>query len=224
MDGGRDERKNGDDWLMLTLHLHWSVDSMTSLVNGNGHGTHRGLSAEMSATRAQRIRAAIFPEIFPDEAVNGHSAPMFNGHGSAVQKLSEPSQLLKNAVIDIINYKEDAEMTEKALPELIRLLNDSDPAVAGQAALIVHSLAKKEASRSALANSTPLMQALAYAMSNGRATDDLRRGVSGVLHCLSQYQQGLQTLLKGATIPLLVKLLEFVNFASSIDRSLNFCL
>ena len=185
---------------------------MTSLVNGF-HG-------ELSATRAQRIRAAIFPEIFPEEAINGHSAAMFNGHGSAVQKLSEPSQLLKNAVIDIINYKEDAELTEKALPELIRLLNDSDPAVAGQAALILHSLAKKEASRSALATSTALMPALAQSMSNARATDDLRRGVAGVLHCLSQYPQGLQTLLKGATIPLLVKLLEFVSFrlVSLFDR------
>lgn len=179
---------------------------MTTFVNG--HESHKNLNGQMSITRAQRIRAAIFPEIFPEGMINGDSAATFNGHGSAVQKLSEPSQLLKNAVIDIINYKEDAEVTEKALPELLRLLNDSDPSVSGQAALILHSLAKKEASRSALANSSQLMQVLVQSMSNSRANDDLRRGVAGVLHCLSQYPQGLQTILKGAGIPLLVKLLE----------------
>lgn len=173
----------------------------------NGHDSHHQLNGQLSSTRAQRVRAAIFPEFFGNDSSNGHESLMINGHGSTVDKLLEPSQLLKNAVIDIINYKEDAEMTEKALPELIRLLTDSDPAVAGQAALILHSLAKKEASRSALASAS-LMQALVQAMSNPRANDDLRRGVAGVLHCLSQSQQGLLILLKGAGIPLLVKLLE----------------
>lgn len=171
------------------------------------------MSAQLSSTRAQRIRAAIFPETLEDGPTE-HSSPMsmpsthfVNGQPTAVQKLAEPSQLLKNAVIDIINYKNDAEITEKALPELIRLLNDDDPIVAGQAALILHTLAKKEASRLALA--TPQMiQALIQAISNPRANDETRRGVSGVFSCLSQQKQGLLVIFRGASIPLLVRLLE----------------
>lgn len=171
------------------------------------------INAQLSSTRAQRIRAAIFPETLEDGSSDGVPPPpipstqFVNGQPTAVQKLSEPSQLLKNAVIDIINYKEDAEITEKALPELIRLLNDDDPIVAGQAALVLHTLARKEASRLALA--TPQMiQALIQAISNPRANDETRRGVAGVLYCLSQQKQGLLVIFKGASIPLLVRLLE----------------
>jgi hypothetical protein len=177
------------------------------------------MNAQLSSTRAQRIRAAIFPETLEDRGSDGLSSipipstQFVNGQPTAVQKLSEPSQLLKNAVIDIINYKEDAEITEKALPELIRLLNDDDPVVAGQAALILHTLSKKEASRLALC--TPQMiQALIQSLSNPRATDETRRGVAGVLHSLSQQKQGLLIIFKGGGIPLLVRLLEydFVSF------------
>jgi hypothetical protein len=210
---------------------------MSTSINGHRSHSHNGgtddyiiqehidtMNAQLSLTRAQRIRAAIFPETIEDGASNG-SSPMppsthfVNGHATAVQKLSEPSQLLKNAVIDIINYKEDADLTEKALPELIRLLNDDDPIVAGQAALILHTLAKKEASRLAL--STPqLIQALIQAISNPRANDETRRGVAGVLHCLSQQKQGLLIIFKGGGIPLLVKLLEYDILFSRMNFSM----
>lgn len=196
-------------------------------MNGHGHRSHvrnggmddymmhehiESMNVQLSSTRAQRIRAAIFPETLEDGVSVGITMSISpgsfaNGQPTAVQKLSEPSQLLKNAVIDIINYKEDAEITEKALPELIRLLNDDDPIVSGQAALILHTLAKKEASRLAL--STPQMiQALVQAVSNPRANDETRRGIAGVFHCLSKQKQGLVLLFKGGVIPILVRLLE----------------
>jgi hypothetical protein len=208
--------------------MEYEPYQMSNSMNGHGHRSHSrnggmdeyimqehidSMNVQFSSTRAQRIRAAIFPETLEDGTSDGLSMPMpstdfVNGQPTAVQKLSEPSQLLKNAVIDIINYKEDAEITEKALPELIRLLNDDDPIVAGQAALVLHTLAKKEASRLAL--STPQMiQALMQAISNPRANDETRRGIAGVLHCLSQQKQGLLLLFKGGVIPLLVRLLEY---------------
>ncbi|CAF0764423.1 unnamed protein product [Rotaria sp. Silwood1] len=211
---------------------------MASSMNGYSHRTHSrnggmddymmqehidSMNAQLSSTRAQRIRAAIFPETLEDGVADGLSLSMpstqfVNGQPTAVQKLSEPSQLLKNAVIDIINYKEDAEITEKALPELIRLLNDDDPIVAGQAALVLHTLAKKEASRLAL-STLPMIQALIQAISNPRANDETRRGVAGVLHCLSQQKQGLHLMFKGGVIPLLVRLLD-----SSIESVVNYAL
>lgn len=195
-------------------HSRTGVTSGTSSMDDYLVQEHlNSINAQYSSTRAQRIRAAIFPETLEDGTTDGvspipiPSTQFINGHPTAVQKLSEPSQLLKNAVIDIINYKEDAEITEKALPELIRLLNDDDPIVAGQAALVLHTLARKEASRLALA--TPQMiQALVQAISNPRANDETRRGVAGVFYCLSQQKQGLLVIFKGASIPLLVRLLE----------------
>jgi hypothetical protein len=186
---------------------------MTSFVNGHRSHSHQiaanesihSMNISSSSTRAQRIRAAIFPEVADRDTNHGYALS-----STAVQKLSEPSQLLKNAVIDIINYKDDADITEKALPELIRLLNDNDTNVAGQAALILHSLAKKEASRSAISTAS-LVQALNQSVGNPRANDDMRRGVAGILHCLSRSSQGRLVLLKGTGIAILVKLLEYVK-------------
>lgn len=43
-----------------------------------------------------------------------------------VQRLAEPSQLLKTAIIHLINYQDDAELATRAVPELTKLLNDED--------------------------------------------------------------------------------------------------
>lgn len=43
-----------------------------------------------------------------------------------VQRLAEPSQMLKMAIIHLINYQDDAELATRAVPELTKLLNDED--------------------------------------------------------------------------------------------------
>ena len=43
-----------------------------------------------------------------------------------VQRLAEPSQLLKNAIVHLINYQDDAELATRAVPELTKLLGDDD--------------------------------------------------------------------------------------------------
>lgn len=43
-----------------------------------------------------------------------------------VQRLAEPSQQLKTAIIHLINYQDDAELATRAVPELTKLLNDED--------------------------------------------------------------------------------------------------
>ncbi|CAF0879070.1 unnamed protein product, partial [Didymodactylos carnosus] len=183
------------------------------------------MNQQLSSTRAQRIRAAMFPETLEDPAMDiPPSTQYITGLPTAVQKLSEPSQQLKNAVVDIINYKEDAEITEKAIPELIRLLNDEDPIVVGQTALVIHTLAKKEASRLALTN-PQLIHALIHAVSNPKANAETKRGVAGIFQCLAQQKQGLFCIFKSGGIPALVKLLDspietVVNYAISTLHSL----
>lgn len=67
----------------------------------------------------------MFPETL-EEGVQIPSTQFDPSHPTAVQRLSEPSQMLKHAVVNLINYQDDAELAMKAIPDLIKLLNDED--------------------------------------------------------------------------------------------------
>lgn len=84
------------------------------------------LDAQYSLTRAQRVRAAMFPEtlVEGEAAMPVQSDPT---QQSNVQRLAEPSQLLKTAIVHLINYQDDAELATRAVPELTKLLADDDP-------------------------------------------------------------------------------------------------
>lgn len=86
----------------------------------------KAYNADYEATRAVRIRNAMFPETV-DEGIEMPSTQYDFGQSTNVQRLTEPSQMLKTAVVNIINYQDDAELTLKAIPELIKLLGDVDP-------------------------------------------------------------------------------------------------
>ncbi|XP_053202620.1 catenin beta-1-like [Panonychus citri] len=223
----------------------WNVMSF----NGNGGdsngGGHQMSAEEMSrainSSRAQRIRAAMFPETI-DEAgelslVNGSNGPTTNGGNlnnhpnndansininnltlsnnnnnnnstsSVVGRLAEPAQMLKHAVTNLINYRDDAELATRALPELMKLLNDEDSVVVVQASMMVHQLSKKEASRHALMNSPQMVSSLVRAMAS--TTDiEVTKNAAGILQNLSQHRQGLLAIFKSGGIPALVKLLS----------------
>lgn len=80
-------------------------------------------------TRAQRVRAAMFPETL-EEGVQIPSTQYDAANPTNVQRLAEPSQMLKHAVVNLINYQDDAELATRAIPELTKLLNDEDQVVA----------------------------------------------------------------------------------------------
>uniref|UniRef100_A0A672SCN1 Catenin beta-1-like n=1 Tax=Sinocyclocheilus grahami TaxID=75366 RepID=A0A672SCN1_SINGR len=104
------------------------------------------LDGQYAMTRAQRVRAAMFPETL-DEGLQITSTQFDSSHPTNVQRLAEPSQMLKHAVVNLINYQDDAELATRAIPELTKLLNDEDQVVVNKAAVMVHQLSKKEASR-----------------------------------------------------------------------------
>lgn len=106
---------------------------------------------------------------------------------TAVQRLSEPSQMLKHAVVNLINYQDDADLATRAIPELIKLLNDEDQVVVSQAAMMVHQLSKKEASRHAIMNSPQMVAALIRAISNSNDLETTK-GAVGTLHKLSHHR------------------------------------
>src|SRR5699024_1673472 len=90
------------------------------------------MNQQLNQTRSQRVRAAMFPETL-DEGMEIPSTQFDPNQATSVQRLSEPSQMLKHAVVNLINYQDDADLATRAIPELIKLLNDEDQVVVGQA-------------------------------------------------------------------------------------------
>ncbi|XP_046404872.1 armadillo segment polarity protein isoform X2 [Ischnura elegans] len=165
------------------------------------------MNQQLSQTRSQRVRAAMFPETL-EEGLEIPSTQFDPQQPTAVQRLAEPSQMLKHAVVNLINYQDDADLATRAIPELIKLLNDEDQVVVSQAAMMVHQLSKKEASRHAIMNSPQMMvAALVRAISNSNDLETTK-GAVGTLHNLSHHRQGLLAIFKSGGIPALVKLLS----------------
>lgn len=164
------------------------------------------MNSQLSQTRSQRVRAAMFPETL-EEGIEIPSTQFDTAAPTAVQRLTEPSQMLKHAVVNLINYQDDADLATRAIPELIKLLNDEDQVVVSQAAMMVHQLSKKEASRHAIMNSPQMVAALVHAISNSNDLETTK-GAVGTLHNLSHHRQGLLAIFKSGGIPALVKLLS----------------
>ncbi|XP_049790665.1 armadillo segment polarity protein isoform X1 [Schistocerca nitens] len=164
------------------------------------------MNQQLSQTRSQRVRAAMFPETL-EEGIEIPSTQFDPAQPTAVQRLAEPSQMLKHAVVNLINYQDDADLATRAIPELIKLLNDEDQVVVSQAAMMVHQLSRKEASRHAIMNSPQMVAALVRAISNSNDLESTKAAV-GTLHNLSHHRQGLLAIFKSGGIPALVKLLS----------------
>lgn len=87
----------------------------------------------MSTTaRAKRVREAMCPGVTAEDS-SLLLTTQVEGQTTNLQRLAEPSQLLKSAIVHLINYQDDAELATRALPELTKLLNDEDPVCEGLA-------------------------------------------------------------------------------------------
>ncbi|RWS30943.1 armadillo-like protein [Leptotrombidium deliense] len=204
---GRDELENGNninDASNSALNFdQWSEAAFGTSITDDMVDE---MNQQLNQTRSQRVRAAMFPETL-EEGMEIPSTQLDPNQQTAVQRLSEPSQMLKHAVVNLINYQDDADLATRAIPELIKLLNDEDQVVVSQAAMMVHQLSKKEASRHAIMNSPQMVAALVRAMSNSNDLETTKCA-AGVLHNLSQHRQGLLAIFKSGGIPALVKLLS----------------
>ncbi|EDM06034.1 junction plakoglobin, isoform CRA_b [Rattus norvegicus] len=165
------------------------------------------LEYQMSTTaRAKRVREAMCPGVSGEDS-SLLLATQVEGQTTNLQRLAEPSQLLKSAIVHLINYQDDAELATRALPELTKLLNDEDPVVVTKAAMIVNQLSKKEASRRALMGSPQLVAAVVRTMQNTSDLDTARCTTS-ILHNLSHHREGLLAIFKSGGIPALVRMLS----------------
>ena len=62
------------------------------------------MNLQLNQTRSQRVRAAMFPETL-EEGIEIPSTQLDPAQPTAVQRLAEPSQMLKHAVVNLINYQ-----------------------------------------------------------------------------------------------------------------------
>lgn len=62
------------------------------------------MNQQLNQTRSQRVRAAMFPETL-EEGIEIPSTQFDPTQPTAVQRLAEPSQMLKHAVVNLINYQ-----------------------------------------------------------------------------------------------------------------------
>ncbi|KAL4659866.1 junction plakoglobin-like [Arapaima gigas] len=163
------------------------------------------VESQFALTRAQRVRAAMYPETM--EGVSILSTQTDPAQQTNVQRLAEPSQLLKTAIIHLINYQDDAELATRAVPELTKLLNDDDQVVVNKAAMIVNQLTRKDASRRVLMQSPQMVAAVVRTMQN---TNDMEtaRCTASILHNLSHQREGLLAIFKSGGIPALVRMLS----------------
>lgn len=83
--------------------------------------------------------------------------------------------------------------------------------VVNKAAVMVHQLSKKEASRHAIMRSPQMVSAIVRTMQN---TNDVEtaRCTAGTLHNLSHHREGLLAIFKSGGIPALVKMLGLVMY------------
>jgi hypothetical protein len=177
------------------------------------------INMQLNQTRSQRIRAAMFPESLEDYGFGGltnnnnHSnteaTSLTIGRPTAVQKLSQPTNKLKTAIVHLINYQEDADVTIKAIPELVKLLNDEDKAVVIKTLKLIEQLSRKDASRLALTSSQALISTLINLILNTNDVD-LHNHASSILNYLSSNsnKQALYIIFKSGGIPALIKLLS----------------
>uniref|UniRef100_A0A8C1W9L2 Junction plakoglobin a n=1 Tax=Cyprinus carpio TaxID=7962 RepID=A0A8C1W9L2_CYPCA len=179
------------------------------------------VESQYNMTRAQRIRAAMFPETVM-EGTAVLSTQMDLSQQTNVQKLAEPSQQLKAAIIHLINYQDDAELATRAIPELTKLLNDEDQVVVNKAAMIVNQLTRKEASRRALMQSPQMVAAVVRAMQN---TSDMEttRATASILHNLSHQREGLLAIFKSGGIPALVLKIKPYLYVIYVHPKLKLC-
>uniref|UniRef100_A0A8C4ZX39 Junction plakoglobin b n=1 Tax=Gadus morhua TaxID=8049 RepID=A0A8C4ZX39_GADMO len=148
--------------------------------------------------------------MFPETLVEGEAAMPVQSdpaQQSNVQRLAEPSQLLKTAIVHLINYQDDAELATRAVPELTKLLSDDDPVVVNKAAMIVNQLTRKEASRRVLVQSPAMIAAVVRAMTSA-ADIETARCAASVLHSLSHQREGLVAIFKSGGVPALVRMLS----------------
>ena len=88
-----------------------------------------------------------------------------------------------------LTLQDSTERAARVLPDIIKLLVDSDITVVGEAASLMHQLAKKEPSKHAIIGTQNAITSLVRVMANTNDFD-IQRNISGALYHLSKARYG----------------------------------
>ena len=170
------------------------------------------INKELTKTRSQRVRAAMFPETLDDPESLLPATQLHYDAPTAIQILSEPSRDLKDAIADLIAYQLDADFAAKFIPEITRLLGDEDEDVVRNAAELTNGLTESEAACTVINHSPQLVSALLRAASKGngesRTDQRIKEATAAAVLNLVKNEAGRLTLFKSGGIEFLVRLLS----------------
>ncbi|PAA71079.1 hypothetical protein BOX15_Mlig009386g1 [Macrostomum lignano] len=183
------------------------------------------LNRQMHRGRAVRVRQALFPETVGAEAEQmAGLETLTRGRRrlpTSVQQLAEPAQILRTAVVNLINYQEDADVALHAAAELARLLGSSDPVTCQRAASLTLQLSKKQACRLAFAVQVDLIEALLIVVQTAQSVEALRFAVGALCH-ICQAEQGCATVYQCGRVRAVPELLRLLG--STDVRTRNYAL
>jgi len=172
--------------------------------------------------------ASYFPA--PADGAYDRINDAFSGNGTGgtmVDNLSPACRKLVDGIQDLLRYKEDAQLAEAILPELIKMLKSSDPEVVKDGAKGIDELRKKEAMRHALVRNPDLCPTIGQVLNNPNTSDDVKKTLLGTLNNMTDTDAGRRAIFNGLTIPVLVKMLgdlnkKIVQYALSTLHSLEY--
>uniref|UniRef100_A0AC34Q7M4 Uncharacterized protein n=1 Tax=Panagrolaimus sp. JU765 TaxID=591449 RepID=A0AC34Q7M4_9BILA len=174
------------------------------LNGGNNYGDIFNVDQDSVQNRSNRIRSAMFPEFEADE--NEPEPVPQTSHFSIIEMFAEPSQILKNAVIDLLHVQDDTEAALRSLPELIEQLSSSDPNVVAQAAHMICSLSKQDIRRFLEVLSKHGAKELIQA---SKRDDDNARGLlAATIGHISSHEEGRLLIFRSGGIPELIRMLR----------------
>jgi hypothetical protein len=150
--------------------------------------------------------------MFPNTIAEGEEVPsaqVATGQQSNLQRLAQSAKVLKTAVSALATYQGSTELTAKALPEIVKLLQQQsggDGTTISEAAKLMNDLTKKEASCKAVISNAHVVRTMIQAMVSTQSLD-VQKSLAGGIHNISSDRRGLQMIYNSSGIPCLVQLL-----------------
>ena len=131
--------------------------------------------------------------------------PQTNAQYSAVQESNYKSSMQQNCPSENTD-----DTTLQAIPKVIELLQDEDPVVVHNAAVLVQQLSKIERNKPILIAHKALIEALVTTLSTSQEPEIIRV-ITGCLHSLSQSKQGLRAICQNGGVVTLIQILHSTN-------------
>jgi catenin beta 1 len=159
---------------------------------------------QIMQTTGDRVRMTMFPDHAIEEDVP--STQVVPDHQTNLQRMTQPVQILRAAVQNLVNYQSNTELTARALPEILQLLSHQDQSIVLKASKLILDLCKKDASIKAFTSNPNGVFTIIQTLANIN-NPEIQKALAGAIHNISSNSQGLMMIYKCGGIPYLVRLL-----------------